>query len=440
MPKIRKRVGITNISIKMFSPEIQQLIDAALTDGVITDKEKSIIIKRVEKEGFSVDEAEMLLDAEMQKKSQLVASSSSEANQNVSTISSADKMREMLAGLDLTQNNSNIVSAITAFKTPTEKRDLLDFMDFLKEQFPLAQNYATRMGFFEKYLICLTSANKKYAEDPDFKDILDVSEMLKMWENWLLELVLADDVKHCLNLFPIIDDRNYLLNLGQMLSSLKKHVLSSRIDFDKKHIVPVINDKKGEIESALKSVKHAKLRVQKISSDAQTISSADIMREMLAGMNIKTQYCNDRKDKLSSAITQFKTPTEKKDLLDFIDYLKEQAPLAPNYSLKEGYLYKYMSCLAFASKNYATDPEFKDVLDASEIVKTLENVKQSKIWDEDMKTAIHLIPIMADRNYLLNLDQTLSSSKKLNSIWFRGTIRSKKEEIASALNDLDRKV
>tara|TARA_Y100001978_G_scaffold134325_1_gene120109 strand:- start:313 stop:1071 length:759 start_codon:yes stop_codon:yes gene_type:complete len=47
------------------NPEIEKLIDFALADGVITDKEREIIRKKAEKLGEDPDEAEMILDAKL---------------------------------------------------------------------------------------------------------------------------------------------------------------------------------------------------------------------------------------------------------------------------------------------------------------------------------------------------------------------------------------
>lgn len=51
----------------MFSPELQKLIEASLTDGVLTDKERAIIRKRAMLEGADPDEVDLLLDSELQK-------------------------------------------------------------------------------------------------------------------------------------------------------------------------------------------------------------------------------------------------------------------------------------------------------------------------------------------------------------------------------------
>ena len=51
----------------MFSESLKQLIEASLVDGVLTDAERNVIIKRALLEGCDPDEVNLLLDAEVQK-------------------------------------------------------------------------------------------------------------------------------------------------------------------------------------------------------------------------------------------------------------------------------------------------------------------------------------------------------------------------------------
>lgn len=55
---------------KMFSDRIENLISAALQDGVLTDKEEEILKRRVEKEGEDWDEVEMYIQSLLQKRQQ----------------------------------------------------------------------------------------------------------------------------------------------------------------------------------------------------------------------------------------------------------------------------------------------------------------------------------------------------------------------------------
>jgi len=57
--------------MSLYSEKMEALIDAALADGVLTEKEKQILFKKAQAEGIDLDEFEMVLDArlvELQKK------------------------------------------------------------------------------------------------------------------------------------------------------------------------------------------------------------------------------------------------------------------------------------------------------------------------------------------------------------------------------------
>jgi uncharacterized membrane protein YebE (DUF533 family) len=47
------------------NPEIDKLINIALTDGQVTDKEREIILRKAEKLGLDVDEVEMYLESNL---------------------------------------------------------------------------------------------------------------------------------------------------------------------------------------------------------------------------------------------------------------------------------------------------------------------------------------------------------------------------------------
>ena len=49
----------------MYNEQIENLISAALADGVLTEKEKQILFKRAESMGIDLDEFEMVLDARL---------------------------------------------------------------------------------------------------------------------------------------------------------------------------------------------------------------------------------------------------------------------------------------------------------------------------------------------------------------------------------------
>ena len=54
-----------NYCIIMYNEKIEMLINAALADGVLTEKEKQILFKRAQEQGIDLDEFEMVLDARL---------------------------------------------------------------------------------------------------------------------------------------------------------------------------------------------------------------------------------------------------------------------------------------------------------------------------------------------------------------------------------------
>lgn len=49
----------------MLTPELEQLIQYALADGVLTDKERAVLMKKAEAAGADLDEFEMILEAKL---------------------------------------------------------------------------------------------------------------------------------------------------------------------------------------------------------------------------------------------------------------------------------------------------------------------------------------------------------------------------------------
>lgn len=64
----------------MFSERLENLIRAALQDGVLTDQEKASIVKRAQIEGEDIDEVEIYIQSLMQKRQQELNKKNKEAN------------------------------------------------------------------------------------------------------------------------------------------------------------------------------------------------------------------------------------------------------------------------------------------------------------------------------------------------------------------------
>ena len=87
---------------KVVAIDLEKLISAALVDGVVTDKERSVLIKKVKEAGGDVDEFEMLLDARIYE-AQQKAKPAKEAPAKKSTTTRAEAAEAAESSADETE-------------------------------------------------------------------------------------------------------------------------------------------------------------------------------------------------------------------------------------------------------------------------------------------------------------------------------------------------
>lgn len=66
----------------MLTPELEQLINYALEDGVLTDKERTVLIRKAQAAGADLDEFEMILDAKLHEVQKAAAAAAPKPNSN----------------------------------------------------------------------------------------------------------------------------------------------------------------------------------------------------------------------------------------------------------------------------------------------------------------------------------------------------------------------
>ena len=64
----------------MLTPELEQLIQYALADGVLTDKERAVLMKKAEAAGVDLDEFEMILEAKLHEAKKAAAAAAPKAS------------------------------------------------------------------------------------------------------------------------------------------------------------------------------------------------------------------------------------------------------------------------------------------------------------------------------------------------------------------------
>lgn len=166
-----------------FSQALEEVIEAALADGVLTDKERAVLHKRAAQEGIDPDELDVVIEGRLakmkretdwlkpappasEKRGNIVKCPSCGAPieagavsckecgyvfTNVAANRSSEKLAEKISFLLHSKANENhIVEEIKNFPLPTGKEDLMEFIASMdakrKEQGPLQQAYRAKFN------------------------------------------------------------------------------------------------------------------------------------------------------------------------------------------------------------------------------------------------------------------------------------------------------
>lgn len=216
----------------MFSKELEEVIEAALADGVITEKERAVLHKRALAEGVDPDELDVVIDGRLAKVkketdwlrpvpppqaapanngkygvvrkcpncgAQVKASAVKcdecgyefvgvEANRSVAKLSvlinNIDQHWQGKTSLQslfgASSRSKEMYSTIVNFPVPTTKEDLLEFVLFLKpkaERSLLSEdNEGERKilrAYRTKYKECMQKAQVFFADDPQFRQVFE---------------------------------------------------------------------------------------------------------------------------------------------------------------------------------------------------------------------------------------------------------------------------
>jgi hypothetical protein len=198
----------------MLSEELQKLVEASLTDGVLTDKERAIIRKRALLEGVDPDEVDLLLDSEVQKIQQQKQKDVAKVRKcpNCGAIISglevvcpdcgyklsgeivssaqklADKINEIMTSndpmyLEVVKRKYNggdgeevikigekrrekaINKLVDSFPIPNTEEDLFEFLLMMRSS-----------GYNSKYRECISRAKLLFPNSPKIKEIIEKQE------------------------------------------------------------------------------------------------------------------------------------------------------------------------------------------------------------------------------------------------------------------------
>lgn len=180
----------------MYNEELENLIDAALADGVLTEKEKQILFKKAQTMGVDLDEFEMVLDARLVKlknaEQEKAASSAPKSNKfgDVKKCPSCGNMVQSYQGVcsecgyafeDIKANASvvelstllmrangenQMKNIISAFPIPLQKGALIEFITWLKP-LSLDINNPLSEAYQLKYEECIRKIQVAFSNDKE---------------------------------------------------------------------------------------------------------------------------------------------------------------------------------------------------------------------------------------------------------------------------------
>lgn len=224
----------------MFSKELEEVIEAALADGVITEKERAVLHKRAAAEGVDPDELDIVIDGRLAKikkqedwlrpvpppqaphnnkhgvvrkcpncGAQVGAGSVKcsecgyefagiEANSSVTKLSEQLQKIEQRSSGGLFSNVAEMYGAskrlkemattISNFPVPTTKEDLLEFILYIQPKIKSsnASSYDRQNvipnAYRQKYEECINKVKMFFGDDPQFQPLLEqYNKYKKQW-------------------------------------------------------------------------------------------------------------------------------------------------------------------------------------------------------------------------------------------------------------------
>lgn len=193
----------------MISKELEEMIDNAIQDGVITEKERRVLLKKAELENYDKEEFELLLNTRLNKrkaelKKELMESlsptnkMSENGNMSNPLLTSSKKLFVGIQNIEEKWNpiieeesyrerknkyeaekKKEVKDFIKLFPVPSDKEDLLDFISSLGA---IRHSPIYEEEYFYKFNEALNKAKTNYSNDPQYVPLIERYSKFS-WEN-----------------------------------------------------------------------------------------------------------------------------------------------------------------------------------------------------------------------------------------------------------------
>lgn len=259
----------------MYNEQLEQLINAALTDGVLTEKEKQILFKKAQTLGVDLDEFEMVLDArlvKLQKEKEAKSAPKSDKYGNVRKCPScgaiigafmgvchecgfefsevdanlsSKKLSELLLKESNTRKKQEIIET---FPLPNTKADLLEFLTALKPRILDATSEFSG-AYYKKYAECIEKVKIAYIGDKQLQ--LFIADFEKLEKELKKNKIIALCKKHWI--FIAAGVAAIVVIISMIISSLVDKIAEKQ--YQKQSELFETNIHEGKLEDAKATLK-----------------------------------------------------------------------------------------------------------------------------------------------------------------------------------------
>jgi hypothetical protein len=182
----------------MYNEELESLIDIALADGELSEKERKVLYKKAQSLGIDIDEFEMVLDARLAKRQKHLNTGVKRGSvrtcpecgevvsglvpvcphcgyifTDVEAVNSSVRLSESIADIMNSKDYDDdkikkIVSCISNFPIPTTAEDLLEFITTMGSHLKAEKNQNLYQAYKTKYLEAVSKAQILFPNNPTF--------------------------------------------------------------------------------------------------------------------------------------------------------------------------------------------------------------------------------------------------------------------------------
>ena len=281
-------------------PEIEKLIDLALADGQVTEKERNVILKKATELGIDVDEAEMVLDGKLH----LLEANRPKQKEKVGNIITCPACGASIRSMELSCSDCGHV--FTNVKANSTVQKMFEEL----QKIELSESNKTSDSFFDKLD---TSGQKKRLDIATRQSSLISSFPIPNSEEDLIELIsmaVAESTKSTNDDGFITNDGSDLIKKAWITKGEQALIKAKLLCRDDANTVLFLNDCQNRIDSARKS------ESRKIKPIVKLLAFMIILMGFvffISSRQLDRGYENEEQQKLDKVEQQINAAIEAKD-------------------------------------------------------------------------------------------------------------------------------